>query len=128
MANVFVSHRTADLAQAQQLADELRAKGHSIWIDDEQLRIGDSIIEKIDAGLEGSTYLVLCLSSSGVDAPWTAREWMATLARQLNGYNVRILPAALTGSELPAILSDIKYADLMTDWDTGVRKLAAAIT
>ncbi len=89
--------------------------------------MGDSIVERINAGLEGAAYLVLCYSSSGVTSPWMSREWMATLARQLNGYGVKVLPVLLTGGEPPAILADVKYADLVTDWTQGVSELLQAI-
>jgi hypothetical protein len=52
---------------------------------------------------------------------------MSTLARQLNGHNVKILPIRLTGGQPPAILADIKYLDLMKDWNRGVSELLRAI-
>jgi hypothetical protein len=81
----------------------------------------------MNEGLEGSTFLVLCYSSSGVSSPWMSREWMAALARQLNGHNVRVLPVRLTGGQPPAILDDIRYADLVGDWSQGVIDLLEAI-
>jgi hypothetical protein len=55
------------------------------------------------------------------------REWMSALARQLNGRGVKVLPVRLTGGESPAILEDIKHADLVADWSSGVAELLAAI-
>jgi len=52
---------------------------------------------------------------------------MAALARQLNGHNVRVLPVRLTGGQPPAILDDIRYADLVGDWSQGVIDLLEAI-
>jgi hypothetical protein len=52
---------------------------------------------------------------------------MSTLARQLDGQPVKILPVHLTGGSVPEILADLKYADLVADWDDGVRRLLAAI-
>jgi len=127
MANVFLSHRTSDMPAAQLLAKDLRALGHIVWIDDDEIGVGDSIVQKINEGLEGATYLVLCLSASGVTAPWTAREWMSTLSRQLSGVNVKILPARLPASDIPAILSDIRYADFTLSWTNGLNQLIAAI-
>ena len=127
MANVFLSHRTADLVLARQLADDLRTAGHTVWLDDDEVGVGDSIVEEIEKGIGGATYLVLCLSSFGVTAPWTAREWMSTLARQLNGVNVKILPVRLTGHEVPAVLADLRHADLVADWGTGLAELTAAL-
>jgi hypothetical protein len=126
MANVFISYRSGDRAEVARLEDSLVADGHDVWLDVENIKLGDSIVEKIDAGLEGATFLVLCLSGHGL-SPWVNREWMSTLDRQLSGVGVKILPVKLAGGKLPAILADISSADLAKDWDDGVRQLKAAL-
>jgi hypothetical protein len=127
MANVFVSHRGGDTNKARRLAEDLRRAGHRVWFDQWEIGIGDSIIGLMNEGLEGTAYLVLCYSSAGVMAPWISREWMAALARQLDGVGVKILPVLLTGGKPPAILADVKYADLVKDWDQGIQQLMKAI-
>lgn len=127
MANVFISHRGSDTKEAERLAVEIHNAGHQVWLDVWEINVGDSIVERINAGLKGATYLILCYSSSGVASPWMSREWMSALARQLNGYGVKVLPALLTGGEPPAILADVKYADLVADWAQGVSALLQAI-
>lgn len=127
MASVFVSHRSADAPAAEQLASELRHRGHNVWLDIWKIDIGDSIVQRINEGLAASSYVVLCYSDTGVSAPWMSREWMSTLAQQLNGVATRLLPARLTGGHPPAILADIKYADLVKDWSSGMNALDAAM-
>jgi hypothetical protein len=127
MPNVFVSHRRADAAHAERLAQELRNAGHRVWLDDWEIGIGDSIVGRMQEGIEGASYLVLCYSSQGVMAPWICREWMSALASQMNGVNIKILPVVLTGGSPPAILTDIRYADLVADWRGGVIELLRAI-
>ena len=56
-----------------------------------------------------------------------SREWMAALAQQLNGYEVKVLPVRLSGGKPPAIMSDIKYADLVKDWNQGIAELLNAM-
>lgn len=127
MANAFISHRKADVKQAELLANEIRNAGHQVWLDEWKISLGDSIVERINEGLEGATYVVLCYSSSGIMSPWMSREWMSALARQLNGFGVKVLPVLLTGGDPPAILADLKYADLVKDWSKGVVELLRAI-
>jgi len=127
MANVFISHRIKDKQQAEALATEIRDANHTVWLDSWEIGIGDSIISKMNEGLEGSTYLILCYSEAGVMAPWISQEWMTSLARKLNGENIKILPALLTGGKPPAILADIRYADLVADWSKGIADLLRAI-
>lgn len=126
MAVVFISYRTPDRAEASALKDALRARGHEVWMDTDQIKIGDSIVGKIDQGLDGLDYLVLCYSSAGRSG-YTDAEWTTTLHRQLSGHPVKVLPVRLTGGEPPAILAGTRYADLVEDWDGGVADLCAAI-
>jgi hypothetical protein len=127
MANVFVSHRIKDNNEAEILANEIKKEGHNVWLDLWEINIGDSIVGKMNEGLEGSTYLILCYSDAGVMSEWISREWLAALARQLNGEGVKILPVRLTGGKPPAILADIKYADLVNDGAKGLSELLKAI-
>jgi hypothetical protein len=106
---------------------DLEAVGHEVWFDEWEIGLGDSIVGRMNEGLARVAYLVLCCSSSGVSAPWISREWMSALARQLNGHGVKVLPVVLPGGAPPAILADIKYADLSTDRASGVNELLRAI-
>lgn len=127
MANVFISYRKADEAQAERLAGEVRRAGHNVWFDEWEVELGDSVVGKMNEGLEGAAYVVVCFSSSGVTSAWMSSEWMSSLARQLDGRGVKLLPVRLTGGDPPAILGDRKYADLLKDWDRGVAALLRAI-
>jgi hypothetical protein len=40
---------------------------------------------------------------------------------------VKLLPVRLTGGKPPAILADIRYADLVADWTKGFAELTRAI-
>ncbi|MGD0223576.1 MAG: toll/interleukin-1 receptor domain-containing protein [Terriglobia bacterium] len=126
MSNVFVSHRGADIVLAEQLASEIRAAGHRVWLDKWEIGIGDEVAEKMNEGLAGATYVVVCYSSSGL-APWMAKEIWSSLARQLNGLGVKVLPVRLSGGSPPALLTGTKYADLVRDWKAGVADLLRAI-
>lgn len=127
MANVFISHRGADTLLATQLSNEVKAAGHYVWLDEWEINIGDSIVGKMNEGLSGSTYVILCYSSLDATSPYMSREWLSALARQMNGQGIKILPIRLSGDKAPAILEDLKYADLMADWSQGLAQLLAAI-
>jgi hypothetical protein len=127
MASVFISHRRSDHQAAERLATVLRDRGHTVWLDTWNIGIGDSIVERINTGLTGSAYVILCYSEAGSMSPWMSREWMSALARQLDGAQVRLLPVRLSGGSPPPILADLKYADLVADWPKGVDNLCRAL-
>lgn len=127
MANVFISYRRNDAALAVRLAEEVRAAGHRVWFDEWEIGLGDSIVGRMNEGLAGAAYVVVCYSSSGVESAWISREWLSTLARQLAGHGVKLLPVLLSGGEPPAILADLRYADLTADWRGGMAELLRAL-
>jgi hypothetical protein len=81
MAHVFVSHRGADVREAEKLAEAIGLLGHTVWLDEWKIDIGDSIVGRIQEGLDALAYLVLCYWRDGVMASWISREWMSALAR-----------------------------------------------
>jgi hypothetical protein len=127
VAGVFVSHRGLDADLARRLAEEIRREGYNVWLDEWEILVGDSIVERINAGLENAKYVLVCYSDIGVLANWMSREWMSALARQLEGHDIRLLPVRLSGGTPPAILADIRYADLVNDWDRGIKELLHAM-
>lgn len=108
---VFICHATEDKPSARRLATYLRQAGAEVWLDEWEIRVGDSIVERINAGLHGATHLLLLLSAESVGRPWVRREFSAAIMRQLSNNSVRVLPVLLDACEIPPLLSDIKYAD-----------------
>ena len=53
--DVFLSHSSKDKAVVRAVADRLRADGLRVWLDDWEIRPGDSIPAKIEEGLEHVT-------------------------------------------------------------------------
>jgi hypothetical protein len=73
--DVFISHASDDKADVvRPLAEALRARGLSVWYDEFELRIGDSLRQKIDAGIRSSRFGVVVLSPSFFGKGWTNYE------------------------------------------------------
>ena len=126
MPNLFIAHRTAATPLAEKLAKQLRSAGHTVWLDTWEVTAGDSIPAAINQGLASANYVVVCFSEHG-PGQWTSAEMWSSFARQLNGQPVKLLPVLLSGGALPAFLADLRVADLVDDWDTGVGELLRAI-
>jgi hypothetical protein len=52
----FLSHTSLDKPFIRQLAADLTANGISVWLDEQRIRVGESIPEKIAQGLAGSDF------------------------------------------------------------------------
>lgn len=126
LARVFISHRSADTAKANRLANLLTKAGHQVTFDVWELEVGDSIPSWMNHALGGVDYVVVCLSSLGL-ASWMSSEVWSAYSRQLNGQSIKLLPVRFRDGQIPPLLADIKYADLAKDWKFGVTELLRAI-
>lgn len=73
--DVFISHATEDKELvAVPLAKELSKYPIKVWIDNQELKIGDSLLEKINEGITKSRYGVVILSPNFFAKKWTKRE------------------------------------------------------
>ena len=73
--DVFISHASEDKAAvARPLADALIERGVSVWLDELELKIGDSLRRKIDQGIRSSRFGIVVLSPSFFAKGWTQYE------------------------------------------------------
>jgi len=90
--DVFISHASEDKETiVRSLADELVARGLKVWYDEFTLRIGDSLRQKIDAGLARSRVGLVVLSPAFVDKGWTNYELDGIVTRTISGEQI-LLP------------------------------------
>lgn len=111
-ATVFICHASEDKPVAKRLARQIKNLGADVWLDEWEIKVGDSIVEKINGGIGEATHLCLLMSVHSANRPWVAREMSAALMRQLADKSVSILPVRIDATPLPALLADIRYADL----------------
>lgn len=90
--DVFLSHAGEDELVARALAQALVARGHSVWYDEAELVIGDSLSEHIDRGLAQSHFGVVILSAAFLAKPWPRRELEGLVARETADGRHLILP------------------------------------
>ncbi len=126
-AYVFFCHASEDKPVVRELARVLKTLGTEVWFDEWEIRVGDSIVQKIDDALGHVTHLIVCLSQKSVNKPWVKKELSAALMRQLAKASIRILPILLDDCEIPTILADIKYASISKGIPMLVDELREAI-
>ncbi|MEJ1997832.1 MAG: toll/interleukin-1 receptor domain-containing protein [Maritimibacter sp.] len=126
-AHVFVCHASEDKPTARLLAEGLKKIGSDVWLDEWEINVGDSIVQKINDALGKVSHIVVLLSSHSVDKPWVKREMSAALMRQLSMNEIRMLPVLVDNCAIPPIISDLKYASLNVGLETVVADLEKAI-
>ena len=110
----------------RQLAADLTASGVSVWLDEQRIRVGDSIPDKIAQGLVGSDYFLIAMSHNSVGSEWVKKELNNALVNEVQRRKVHILPLKLDDAPIPAIIADKKYADFSRSYKSGLDDLLAS--
>ena len=108
-AHVFVSYARSSEAQANCLAEALRASGYSVWRDDE-LPAHRSYAEVIEERLKSAKAVVVLWSAEAAKSQWVRAE--ADTARGTG----TLVQASVDGTLPPIPFNQIQCADLK-DWD-----------
>jgi hypothetical protein len=91
--DLFISHASEDKDSiARPLYQALIAHGFSVWFDEAELRIGDSLRTRIDDGLAKCRYGIVILSPSFLRKNWPKKELDALVARETSTGQKAILP------------------------------------
>lgn len=111
MSNVFLSHSHADKPFARRIAARLESEGHEVWIDEAEINIGDSLIEKIRDGIDQVDYVAAILSSASIGSEWVTRELDIASNREIEEKRVVVLPLLIEHVKLPGFLKGKFYGD-----------------
>ncbi len=111
MSSIFLAHSSADKAFAKKLSGSLRDRGIAVWIDEAEIRVGDSLFDRIAAGISTMKYLGVILSPASTKSKWVRREVEIALSKEIDGDKVVVLPILYKRCQIPAFLQSKLYAD-----------------
>ncbi len=111
MSSVFLSHNSKDKPWVRLLAQRLISDGVVVWLDEAELNIGDSLIEKIASGIKEMKFVAAILSKNSIESTWVQKEISLAMSKEISGRKVTVLPLLIEKCDLPASLSDKLYAD-----------------
>lgn len=115
--SVFLSHTAADKPFVRKLAGDLDNHGVKYWLDEAEIKVGESLIEKIREALDEVDYVAVILSPNSIASPWVQREVDVAMNQEIQGKRVKVLPIMYRRCELPGFLLGKLYADF-TDEST----------
>ncbi len=124
---MFLSHSSKDKDLVISVALDLNERGITTWLDAFDILPGESIISKINQGLENCEFILLFLSKNSIKSSWVMKEWETLLWDEINSNKIRIIPIKLEDCEIPKILQTKKYIDFSIDYNNGITQLVNAI-
>jgi hypothetical protein len=124
---IFLSHTSADKPAVRKLAEDLRSAGVHVWIDEAEIRPGDSLFDRIEAGINDMEYLGVVLSPRSVESPWVQKELNMALVSALSVRAIRVIPLLFESCSIPLRVRDIKWIDFRPDYQRGLEELLRAL-
>jgi len=125
--SVFITYNHKDKEFAERLALELVRRDIKVWKDSWRIGVGDSLIQKIQQGLEDVRFFCVIFSRNSLQSEWVKRELTAALLREIEDRKAMILPVVIDDSKLPLFVRDKFYADFRGDFDDALTQLLAVL-
>lgn len=129
MAKVFLSHSSTDKEIVRKVGEALKELGHEVWLDEWEIKVGESIVARVEKGLAESDCVVLIMSKAAVSSGWVEKEWQSKYGAGIKSRNLTVLPVLLEKDcPIPFLLQGIKYADLSVGFQRAVFDLETGIS
>jgi len=114
----FFSYSSEDSAFALRLAEDLKAAGANVWIDQVDIEPGQEWDSAIEAAVTQSPRMLLILSPSSVKSRNVRNEISFALDE-----NKTIIPVLYQDCTVPLQLRRVQYIDLRNDYSRGLNVL-----
>jgi hypothetical protein len=129
---VFISYAREDYQHAKRLFDSLMKQSGIIpWLDKENILPGMDWEHEVMQAIQDSRFFIPLLSEKSVSKTGVVQREMKEGLKRLSLFppsSIFLIPARLDNSK-PSIqeLKRLNWVDMFPDWDSGVRKIIAAI-
>lgn len=107
---VFISHASEYKKRfVIAFATALRANGIDAWVDRWEMRLGDSLVDKIfEEGLKDASAVIIVLSNASVAKPWVREELNVAFVKRMEK-GTRIIPIVLDNCDVPEALKHLLW-------------------
>jgi hypothetical protein len=135
MSKVFISYSHKDTAFADMLVDDLREAGIEVWIDQDAIEPGQSIVQRINQGLDSTDYVLILVSSAFLNSNWTRSESGAAVVEAIDSQRDNVIPLLLEDvwAGVPRLIRQTlfvdfrKYANLLA-YHSSLKTLVKTLT
>lgn len=124
--SIVISYAHEDSGFVDNLAANLFKNRVPVWVDRWELKVGDSILRRIESAIQDADALLVVLSKASVESEWCKKELTAGLVRELEAKSVFVLPIVVDDCDIPLFLKDKLYADFRKDKDKALKDVLEA--
>lgn len=127
---VFLSHASEDKDRfVLNFARTLRENGVDAWLDQWEMKPGDSLVEKIfEEGLKEARAVIIVLSKVSVQKPWVREELNTSVVNKISR-GTQLIPVVIDDCEVPESLRSTLWhrIDDLADYRMGLQRILSAI-
>ncbi len=128
---VFISHASDDKDRfVIDFATKLRSNGVDAWVDQWEINVGDSLIDKIfEQGISEADAFIIVLSNSSIQKPWVREELNAASIKRIEK-NTKVIPIIIDkGLDIPEVLRTTVWETIedINSYDQSLKKILASI-
>jgi hypothetical protein len=123
--DVFLSYASPDRRRAQEIYSELSRNGLEVWLDHNELKVGEKYNAIIQEKIESSKAIVVCLSEAWLNRDYAQKELEWALKRSGNR-NDFLFPVQIKNCMIPKSLTDVVHIAKLTGRNkaSGLQKLS----
>ncbi|WP_157270718.1 TIR domain-containing protein [Azohydromonas aeria] len=104
---VFISHSSKDKPAVLALAAALRERGFDPWVDKYEIAPGESIVSRINEGLEQADAGLIVFSAHALESRWVQAEWDALIFARIERGQVLIPLLCGDGAVVPPLIESL---------------------
>ena len=127
---VFVSHASEDKDRfVVEFARRLREHGVDAWLDQWEMKPGDSLVDKIfEEGLKEALAVIVVLSTISVQKPWVREELNMSVVNRISR-GTRLIPVVIDDCEVPESLRSTLWQRIedIADYEQSLQRILSAI-
>jgi len=124
---VFISYSHRDKYFVNWLDDNLKKHSINTWYDSNEIKIGDSIKEKIKQGIEASSIIMLVLSKNSFKSEWVKYEFNSALLHNSIKKGIKIIMLKIDDFDIPPDFNGYSIFDLSSNRENGFNHLIDTI-
>ena len=127
---VFLSHASEDKDRfVLDFARQLRENGVDVWVDQWEMKPGDSLVSKIfEEGLKNARAVIIVLSTVSVLKPWVREELNASVVNRISR-GTKLIPVVIDDCDVPESLRSTVWQKVnsLEDYSQSLQRVLSAI-
>lgn len=127
---VFLSHASEDKDRfVVDFARQLRESGVDVWLDQWEMKPGDSLVDKIfEEGLKNARAVIIVLSAISVQKPWVREELNASVVNRISR-GTKLIPVIIDKCDVPESLRSTVWQkiDSLDNYSESLQRILSSI-